>query len=315
MITLKPNANATVNKLCHEDSVIAFYYGVCETYGNGYIQLFITNLQILITKVGIIMSKVSTKHANISYCAQSISYLCNTVLNQPNLVRRFDELGVNEKGNKGKHSVEKNKIDLDKAAATFNELINAISSKYNLPAIRSLILKKKPKTNANPRPNNQESYQSYYNSFFQPAPTPKPNKRPPSRIHSKPEPRIAHTKSSVEDELYVSLDIKLETGNGYYTKGFFEKKEMLNFKLVVNLFKSDQDFKSLTATVKCRNNTSIKKLPIIKEDVLQLMDVDIDLDASKFSGTITVIVTGVYRIGPFKTKQIEASDSMFFRKR
>ena len=309
MITLKPNANATINKLCYEDSVIAFYYSVCENYANGYIQPFVTNMQTLITKVGIIMSTVSTKKVYISYCYGSIKYLCNTVLNKPELAKKFDQLGINEKGNKGKHSLENNKIDLNKAVQVFNELIESIVNKYNLPALKALLVTKRTKGNTNQN-NQQQSYQSYYGSLMKPA-SQKNNHTPAPKANSTPKIKHAKEESTISDELDVSLYVKLEKGKGYYTKGLFNKKKMLNVRLMVDFPTMDYKFKSMTATFKCRGNTFVKKIPIVDE-VYQTTDMEVDLDASLFSGNITVTVVGVYKIGLFKTKQIRTTISKNF---
>ena len=305
MISLKPNANATVNKLCYSDSVIAFYYSVCEDYANEYVQPFVTNMQTLITKVGIIMSNVATKKVNISYCYQSINFLCKTVLNKPELGKKFDQLGINSKGNKGKHSLENNKIDLNKAVQVFNELINSIVNKYNLPALKALLVVKKIKGNTNQN-KQQQSYQSYYGEL---------SKQTSQKNNYSSAPKISHKhakdESTISDELDVSLFVKLEKGKGYYTKGIFNKKKMLNVVLMVDFPTCDYKFKSMTATFKCRGNTFVKKIPIV-DKVYQTTDMEVDLDASLFSGNITVTVVGIYKIGVFKTKQIKTTISKTF---
>lgn len=309
MITLKQNANAMVKKLCYEDSVIAFYYSVCENYANGYIQPFVTNMQTLITKVGMIVSTVSTKKVYISYCYRSITYLCNTVLNKPELAKKFDQLGINAKGNKGKHSLENNKIDLDKAVQVFNELIDSITNKYNLPALKALLLSKRTKEKPN-QDKRQQSYQSYYGSLTKQAPQ-KSNYASAPKANTPPKTKHANDEATISDELDVYLYAKLENGKGYYTKGLFNKKKMLNVRLLVDFPTWNYKFKSVTATFKCRGNAFTKKIPIV-DGTYQTTEVEVDLDGSLFSGNITVTVVGIYKIGLFKTKQIKTTISKTF---
>lgn len=303
MITLKPNANNTVNTLCHKDAVIAYYYSICENYANNHIQLFITDLQTLITKVGMIMSEVSTRHVYISYCRKAIDYLCDTVLDDPRLKVKFNNLGINDKGNKGKHSLITNTLNLDTAAAVFNEMIIAISNKYHLPAIKTLLIEKKKKEKSGIN-NTLNAYQEYYRNLYnRPIETHHASSSSPNRTEKE---KAKHNEASVEDEAGASMRITLSMGKGYYTKGIFKKVKMLNLLLYVDCYTGDYKLKSLKATIKCGSNIITKKVPASTEyrDSRELV---LDLDASLFKGKITATVVGIYKIGLFKTKEIRKS--------
>ena len=106
MIRLIPGADAKIKQLVFENSVRAYYLSACERYAKGYVNAFITDMQILTTKLGIMVASVASgPKTNISYCAQSINYLCSTVLDNPNLIQTFNEIGLNDKGNHGKHDI------------------------------------------------------------------------------------------------------------------------------------------------------------------------------------------------------------------
>ena len=142
MIKIKPNSNQIISKLIFSDGVRAYYLSVCERYSKGYVQTFITDMQILITKIGYIITNIDNNKVSISYCAQSINYLCNTVLDRPSLAKTFSNVGINDKGNTGKHNITTNKIDMNKSVTVYNDLVTSISKKYKLPALLEMIVKK-----------------------------------------------------------------------------------------------------------------------------------------------------------------------------
>ena len=144
MITLVPNADSIIKRLFYENSVIAYYHSACERYTNGYVNTFITDMQTLVTKLGVMMSAIAEPpKTKVSYCEQSIRYLCCEVLDNPRLVEKFDEIGLNEKGNKNKHSIAKNvNIDMLKCVTAYNNLVMRISDKYGLKSIENMIVKK-----------------------------------------------------------------------------------------------------------------------------------------------------------------------------
>jgi hypothetical protein len=127
MIKLIPNADAKIKQLIFENSVRAYYLSACERYAKGYVNAFITDMQILITKLGIMVSAVSNG-PSISYCYTSINYLCETVLDSPNLVSTFDDIGLNDKANHNKHSIAQNvNIDMLRCVTAYNNLVLRIS--------------------------------------------------------------------------------------------------------------------------------------------------------------------------------------------
>lgn len=190
----------------HEDGVSAFYLDVCEKYSKGYIQTFITTLQTLITKVGIIISSVDYNGVAISYCSQSIEYLCKKVLDDERLFNKFSEVGINSKGNNGKHRIETQHINIDKAVSLFNTLINSIVNKYNLPSLKYLIIKKKSTVNQK----NNENYSSYYHRMYD---APKKNEvtRTPLRSNNP-----NNTATTCDERIKLKADLKI--GDRRYKK-------------------------------------------------------------------------------------------------
>jgi len=311
MIKIKPTANQIIAKLMYDDGVRAYYLSVCERYTKGYIQTFITDMQNLITKIGILISRIDINIVKISYCAQSIDYLCNKVLDRPSLVKTFSNVGINRKGNVGKHNITTNKIDMDKAVIAYNDLVNSISKKYKLPILTEMIVKKKKNDNSNIEHSNKHSAST-------PKAAIKSEERHTSnqiknveRIKNKKSrkiPRGPREENTTNDER-ISLTARLERGDGRYTKGIlWAKKKMLNFLLNVSIHNPD-NLKISKATVifKCNKNTEIRKISAEEDSTT-----NINLDATKFSGNIQASVIVVYKIGLFKTKQIKATVSKNF---
>lgn len=293
MINLKPNANQIINQLAYEDGVRAFYFSVCERYANGYTQLFITDFQSLITKLGIIISKASTNERNISYCAQSISYLCNDVLDNPNLENTLNSLGINYKGNRGKHDIITNRIDLDRCVSTYNNIVNTISIKYKLPALNAMVVSKRLK------------HSTSSTSMYKQQPSYKPTNLPTKKkqiIDSHPD----ETATTNDERLRLSAE--LTKGDGRYTKGIFYKTNMVNFVINVSIKNPDNlKISSVTAIFKCGSNVAERKLSTESRSKTK-----IDLETSKFSGNIEASVIVVYKLSLFKTKQIKATVSKNF---
>lgn len=296
MIHLKKNANQLINNIVHEDGVSAFYLDVCEKYSKGYIQTFITTLQTLITKVGIIISSVDYNGVAISYCSQSIEYLCKKVLDDERLFNKFSEVGINSKGNNGKHRIETQHINIDKAVSLFNTLINSIVNKYNLPSLKYLIIKKKNTVNQK----NNENYSSYYHRMYD---APKKNEvtRTPLRNNNPND-----TATTCDERIKLKADLKI--GDGRYKKGIFKKVSMVNFQLHVFIDNPNNlKISSVIATIKCGNNTETKKLSTENNSIT-----DFDLDTNRFSGNIVVTIIATYKIGLFKAKTIKATVSKSF---
>ena len=183
MITLKSNANELISKQMKSNGVRAFYLSVCERYEKGYVQCFITDLQSLITKVGILVSLADRSGPSISYCPQSIEYLCKKVLGSSKLYDTFDSLGVNEKGNIGKHTISTNSIDMDRVVTTYNSMVDTIARNYGLSALKTLIVRKRKSKTA---PASNENKQ-------------KPKPRPAPAIRPAPEQTEPSESSTIDD--------------------------------------------------------------------------------------------------------------------
>ena len=296
MIRLVPGADAKIKQLVYENSVRAYYYSACERYAKGYVNAFITDMQILITKLGIMVASVDAgPKTNISYCAQSISYLCNTVLDNPNLISTFNDIGLNDKGNCGKHTIARNvNVDMQRCVTTYNNLVNRIADKYGLRSLELMIVRKahvdQPSHNV---PRNSENYAKPY--------TPKP-----AHVQYKTG-RPAESGATVDGNL--KLKATLERGEGRYTKkGIFNKKSMVNFKLRVSIQNQEGlKISSITAYLKGKGDQLEKKLPTYLESTTEF-----DLPTDTYGGNIEASIVVVYKIGIFKTKQIKTTVSKNF---
>ncbi len=283
MITLKPNANKLIGKQVNANGVRAFYLSVCERYGDGYVQCFITDLQNLITKVGILVALADRSGPNISYCAQALEYLCKRVLDNPRLYDTFDSIGVNNKGNAGKHSISTNSIDMDKAVATYNSMVDAIARNYSLLALKSLIVRK-PKSKTTPSLNENKQ---------------KVKQQPSPAKHPAPK-QTGPNESFTTDDQLVKLTATLLAGKGFYKKGLINKKTMLNFRLKVSI-KNPEGYKITSAVATFSSNGYSEEMKLSADPS---STTEVDLEGSRFSGNIQATVTVTYKIGLFKTKRI-----------
>lgn len=296
MIFLQPNANEIINNLIHKDGVSAYYYDVCTKYQNGYKQTFITTLQTLITKVGCVIAKVDRNYVYISQCSQSLNYLCYKVLDSNWLYDEFDKLNINMKGNFGKHDIIKLDIDLERAVATFNTLIELIADKYKLDSLRYLTIKKRNNQNNNVPKN----YLDYYKSMYMPHIVNNSNMR--QAVNSNPN----ETATTCDEK--IKLSATLLKGDGRYTKGIFKKINMVNFRLQVVIDNPNNlKISNVVATFNCRNHSATKNISTENNSIT-----DIDFETSKFSGNIKVTIVAVYKISLFKTKKISTTISKNF---
>lgn len=280
MIVLRSKADKIIENKVFSNGVRAFYYSVCEKYAKGYTQTFITEMQNLITKLGIMISDASINQKNITYCSQSICYLCNEVLDSSSLEKSFESIGLNDKGNQGKHTISTNRIDMDKCVQLYNSLINNIMSNYPLPSLKHMIVYKRVDS---PNHNNtNKSTQTISNANRETA--------------------------SIQDENLVRIKANIRNGHGRYQKGLIHKTPMLNFNLDVSIA-NPKNYKivSAIATVKCGRNEITERL---SENPISTKEFDVEI--SKFSGNISVIVVVTYKLAFLKTKLIKVTVSKFF---
>ena len=289
MIRTIPGADERIKQLVFENSVRAYYLSACERYAKGYVNAFITDMQILITKLGIMIASVAAgPKTNISYCRQSINYLCRTVLDDPRLATTFDEIGLNDKGNHGKHDIARNvKIDMPRCVGTYNDLVNRIVSKYGLRSLEHMIVKKarvdQPVQNAHKG-----------SAATSPAPAPHKTGRP--------------LESGATADGNLKLTATLERGDGRYIKGIFTKKGMVNFKLKVSIQNQNGlKISSVTAHMKGKGAQLEKRLSTQLESVTEF-----DLPTDTYGGNIEASIVVVYKIGLFKSKQIKTTVSKNF---
>lgn len=283
MIKLQDNANSKIKGLIYEKSVISYYYSTCECYTKGYVNKFITDMQILITKLGIIISRVSINGPKISYCVSSIKYLCEKVLDSPNLVNTFIELGLNDKGNEGKHTIGKDvNIDMNRCVNAYNNLVNRIADVYGLRNLERLIVRKSTSTETTKKPTSSSSSSS----------------KPVSSDASKRS--TLNSENTTYDENII-LRAALQRGDGHYTRRIlFDKKSMINFRLIVEIDNMNAlKIKSIDAIIRGKGNTINKKLPIQSTSVTEF-----DKEAHLFGGKVEATVTVEYKIGLFDYKTI-----------
>ena len=329
MVNLIPGANARIKQLIFEDSVRSDYLSTCERFTKGYINAFIGDMQRLITKLGIMMSEVSNG-PHINYCYTSINYLCKDVLDSPGLIKTFDDLGLNQKGNQGKHTIARNvHIEMQRCVTAYNNIVNRIIDKYGLKSLEYMIVRK----NRNQADSSEFSRGNRFASTSEPSfvkntsivrknsNQPDSSNFPSSnRVASTPEPSfVENTSNDLLVERYIpwgmatdgtiKLKATLENGNGRYTKGLFNKKSMVNFKLRIEIEnQAGLKIKSITAYLKARRGDQLEKaLPTSLNSVT-----DFDLSTDTYRGRIEVSVVAVYKIGAFKTKQVKVNVANYF---
>ena len=290
MIKLVPGADAKIKEKIFKNSVRAYYKSVCENYARGFVNPFITNMQILITKLGIMVSEVSNG-PNIAYCYTSINYLCETVLDNVGLIKTFDDIGINDKGNRNKHAIVDNvNIDMLRCVTTYNNLVTRIADKYGLRSLEHMIVRKAPidQPSRTPSRNNVNSNSS----------------KPTSVQHKTGRP----AESGATTDGNLKLKATLERGEGRYTKGLFNKKGMVNFKLKVSIQNQEGlKISSITASLKGKGDQLEKKLPTQLESTTEF-----DLPTDTYGGNIEASIVVVYKIGIFKSKQIKTTVSKNF---
>lgn len=292
MIRLIPNADKKIQKMAYSKGVRACYNSVCERYAKGYEQMFISDMQMLLLKLGVMINEVSTTPRQINYTYTSIHFLCETVLDKPNLVDTFDDLEINDKGNKAKHTIETNSINMDRCVTTYNNLVNLIANTYSLPSLKkAMIVRKKISDSAStPAPRSTS------------APTRMPVREQKPKKSSRPK------ELSINADGNLKLRAELLRGDGRYQKGLFRKTSMINFLIKVSIDNPDNlKIVSVTAYFKCGANLSEKKL-----STNNISETEIDLETEKFSGNIEASVIVIYKIGLFKSKQIKTTVSKNF---
>lgn len=297
MVNLIPGANTKVKQLIFEDSVRSDYLSTCERFTNGYINGFIVDMQRLITKLGIIMSAVSNG-PHINYCYTSINYLCKDVLDNPGLIKTFDELGVNQKGNQVKHTIAKDvHIEMQRCVTAYNNIVNRIMDKYGLKSLENMVVRK----NRNPNVPSEVSRENYLISSPDTYSVKKPNNGFTKKAGTP-------TETAALTDGTIKLKATLERGDGRYTKGLFNKKSMVNFKLRIQIENQEGlKIKSITAYLKGRGNQLEKALPTTLTSVT-----DFDLPTETYGGNVEASVIAIYKIGVFKTKQLKVTVSKQF---
>ena len=163
MITLKPNANATIARQIPSEGVFPFYVDTCEKYMRGIDDPFATALQILFVKIGRLVASVDQGHVpDVSYCLGCMRYLCKRVLDDGGLFNEFQRLGINDSGNKGKHEIRDISLDIEGCVRAYNTMMQKLVDRYELVALKGLILKKsipsKPVATPAPEPPREPSH-------------------------------------------------------------------------------------------------------------------------------------------------------------
>lgn len=290
MVRLKPNADVMLRELLSRNAVLAYYKSVCDAFTNDYENTFITDFQIFITKIGICVSRVSSG-IYISTFYQSIKFLCIDVLENPDHIKTFKSLGVNLKGNFGKHTINENHIEMSKCVAFFNTFLISISEKCGLPSLKKMIIRK-----------NKDTIKPI--QFAQPIYISQPTqpKRSYNSIQTKQQ---ASSCAKTVDE-YLTLSIDILSGIGKYEKGLIKKVPMFNFKLKININNpSYLKISKLTAII-----TSNKKHSETITLTGKITEIDIPTDL--FGNKITATVIASYKIGLLKQKEIKTTATRVF---
>ena len=134
------------------------------------------------------------------------------------------------------------------------------------------------------------------------------NNSPKSSPVPTPKIKNAPNESAIGKDENLKVKAVLERGDGRYTKGLINKKNMMNFKLRVSI--QNQEGLKITgvkALLKGKNAMTEKKLPTSLESVTEF-----DLPTDTYSGHIEASVVVDYKIGIFKSKQIKLTVSKNF---
>lgn len=139
---------------------------------------------------------------------------------------------------------------------------------------------------------------------------PKPQKAPIERTQgsnpSKPKKDPFERASGADGNLKIMAS--LEKGEGRYTKGLINKKQMMNFKLRISIQNQDGlKISAVKATLKGKNSFVEKSLPTKLQSVTEF-----DLPTETFGGHIEAIIFVEYKIGLFKSKQMKLTISKNF---
>ena len=311
MITLIPNADKEIGKLAYSDGVRAYYYSVCERYAKGYVQTFITDMQNLITKLGILISTVSTRQKNISYCAQSIEYLCNTVLDKPNLEKSFNELGLNTKGNIGKHKIVTNTMNLDKCVVVYNSLVDLISTTYNLPTLKkAMIVRKIASTEQSAQPKAVQPVQPKNPQPAQPKKSQPKNPQPAPKKSQPAQPKNAQPSDVVtRSDERIKLKAEIKRGDGKYELWMIRKKQMFHFIIDINITNPDNlKISDVTAYITGYGNNNFEQKLSTEEQSSN----EINMEMLNNSGNVVAQIIVKYKLGLVRTKKITLTVSKNF---
>ncbi|MBQ8424832.1 MAG: hypothetical protein IJX17_02270 [Clostridia bacterium] len=293
MIKLIPDSNSKIKDMIFNTNVIAYYKSTCEKYTMGYVNTFITDMQTLITKLGILVANVDKDKPYISKCYTSIKYLCEKVLDNPNLIDTFEDIGLNSKGNENKHAISKNtNIDMQRCVSAYNNLVNRIADKYGLRELEKIIVRK----NHQPSNNTKTSNNNFVKSPIQ-----------KSQTTQKKTGRPTETQTAKDENLKVKATLK--KGEGRYEKGIFNKKEMINFILSISIEnQNDLTIQKITAYIKGKDEKPYEKK--ISKNLDSITEFDLPTDI--YGGNIEASIIVVYKIGLFKSKQIKITVSKNF---
>ena len=306
MIKLIQNADAKVKSQVLSKSTQDHYVTVCEHYALGRLSSFISEMQLLVTRLGNVVASVDVNRSSKgSCCMESIHYLCVNVLDNPKQMKTFQDIHLNLKGNREKHfNPEETNIDMLRCVTAFNSLITRIADIYGLRSLECLIVRKMHRNAPAQRPNNQKPVVI---SSPAPTPAPKPIQKPAPAPTPTPKKKKHPASASTSDE-NVKFTATLEHGNGRYTKGIFDKREMINCKMNISI-QNQKSFKitGVSAFIKGKWDTLEKKLPTSLKS-----NTDIDLPVDEYGDHIEASVVVTYKIGAFKTKQVKTTVSRNF---
>ena len=137
---------------------------------------------------------------------------------------------------------------------------------------------------------------------------PRPTQNPPRNNNPRPAHRSQPAESATTSDGNLRLRAVLERGEGRYTKGIFNKKQMVNFRLNVSIEIQDGlKISSIIAIIEGRGERHKQILSTRLDNT-----VEFDLPTDVYGGHIEASVVVVYKIGVFKSKEIKVRVSKNF---
>jgi hypothetical protein len=135
-----------------------------------------------------------------------------------------------------------------------------------------------------------------------------PRNTPPRSNNPRPAHRSQPAESATTADGNLRLRAVLERGDGRYTKGIFNKKQMVNFRLNVSI--ENQDGLKISSIIAIVEGRGARHKEILSTRLDNTVEFDLPTDV--YGGHIEASVVVVYKIGVFKSKEIKVRVSKNF---